>query len=87
MKIEVYVVTEAEAISLLEDGDIDGFKQLLEDDKTLLFSEPEVFNTEAEALAFCAGIGYGKEGYPVEKYPLRSFEPSDIPFIEAIKAY
>lgn len=85
--VEVYVVTEPEAISLIEAGDIDGFKQLLEDDKTLLFSEPEVFNSEAEALAFCAGIGYGKEGYLVEKFPLRSSEPTDMPFIEAIKEY
>lgn len=85
--VEVYVVTEMEAISLIEEGDIDGFKQLLEEDDTLIFREPEVFNSEAEALAFCAGIGYGKDGYPVEKLPLRSFEPSDVPFIEAIKEY
>lgn len=85
--IEVYVVTESEAISLIETGDIDGFKQLLEEDKTLLFREPESFNTEEEALAFCAGIGYGKDGYPVEQFPLRSSEPSDLPFIEAIKEY
>lgn len=85
--IEVFVVTEKEAIEYLQNDDIDGFKALLEGDDTLYFSEPESFNTEAEALAFCAGIGYGKEGYPVEKYPLRSSEPTDLPFIEAIKAY
>ena len=85
--VEVYVITESEAISLIEAGDIDGFQNLLEGDKTLLFSEPESFNTEEEALAFCAGIGYGRDGYPVEKFPLRSSEPTDLPYIELIKAY
>lgn len=87
--IEVFVVTESEAIDYIQNEDIDGFKALLEEDDTLLFNEPETFNTEEEALAFCAGLGYGvdERSYPVEKYPLRSSEPTDLPFIEAIKGY
>ena len=88
MKAEVYVITDVEAISLIENDDIDGFKALLEEDDTLLFSEPIEFNTEAEALAFCEGLGYGvDERGIIERYPLRSFEPSDVPFIEAIREY
>lgn len=85
MKAEVYVITDVEAISLIENGDIDGFKALLADG--LDVKEPVVFNSEKEALAFCAGIGYGKDGYPVEQFPLRSFEEYDEPYIKAIKEY
>lgn len=86
--MEVYVITEPAAISYLVEDDIDGFKELLAEDDTLLFSEPIEFNTEAEALAFCEGLGYGvNERGTIEKYPLRSFEPSDVPFIEAIREY
>lgn len=54
----------------------------------LNFPEPEVFDTEEAALAFCAGIGYGTDerALPV-RYPLRSCEPVDAPFIEAIESY
>ena len=52
------------------------------------FGEPEVFDTEAEALAFCSGIGYGaNECATPDRYPLRSCEPVDLPFIEAIENY
>lgn len=86
--VEVLVVTESEAIRFLEDGDIDGFRNLLKEDDTLLFDEPIEFESEEEALAFCAGLGYDvDESYPIEKYPLRSFEECDKPFIEAIKEY
>lgn len=53
---------------------------------TLLFGEPETFETEAEALDFCTGIGHGlDERTPVKLFPLRSSESEDLPFIEAIK--
>ncbi len=61
-------------------------KAYLADDDTLYFGEPECFDTEAEALAFCAGIGHGlDERATVARYPLRSCEPGDVPFIEAIE--
>lgn len=54
------------------DGDIEGFKEYLD--------------SEAEAFAYCAGIGYGvDERARVERYPLRSSEETDLPLIEAIK--
>lgn len=68
------------------DGDIEGFKEYLDSDDTIYFNEPERFDTEAEAFAYCAGIGYGvDERAPVERYPFRSSEETDLPFIEAIK--
>ena len=88
MDIKVYVITDQTAIDLITDNDIDGFKAYLAEEDTLYFSEPETFATEEEALAFCAGIGYGiDERAPIERYPLRSCEPADVPFIELIENY
>ena len=88
MPVKVYVIDDPILISFIEDGDLDGFKEYLDSDDTILFSEPETFETEAEALAFCSGIGHGiDERAPVERFPLRSSEPEDLPFIEAIENY
>lgn len=88
MLIKVYVLTYPILIDFALDGDIEGFKGYLDSDDIIYFNEPETFNTEAEALAYCAGIGYGKdERAPVERYPLRSSEPEDRSFIEAIENY
>lgn len=88
MSVKVYVVTEPLAIDFIVDDDIDGFKEYLAEDDTIILPEPECFDTEDEALAFCSGIGYGvDERAPVERYPLRSCEPDDLPFIEAIENY
>ena len=88
MSVKVYVISDPLAISFLVDDDLAGFKEYLESDDMLDFPEPEVFDTEAEALAYCAGIGYGApERGPVDRYPLRSCEPCDRPFIEAIQSY
>ena len=88
MDIKVYVINDQTAIDLITDNDIDGFKAYLADEDTLYFSEPETFVTKEEALAFCAGIGYGiDERAPIDRLPLRSCEPADVPFIELIKQY
>ena len=88
MPVKVYVIDDPILISFIEDGDLDGFKEYLDSDDTILFSEPETFYTEKEALAFCSGIGHGfDERAPVERYPLRSCEEDDLPFIEAIENY
>lgn len=88
MDIKVYVITDRTAIDLIMDNDLDGFKAYLAEDDTLYFPEPETFATEEQALAFCSGIGYGTdERAPIERYPLRSCEPIDVPFIEAIENY
>ena len=88
MPVKVYVIDDPILISFIEDGDLDGFKEYLDSDDTLLFPEAETFASEAEALAFCSGIGYGlDERAPVERFPLRSSEEDDIHFIEAIENY
>ena len=88
MSAKVYIVTDRTAIEFIENNDIDGFKNYLAEDEYLMFDEPIEFETEHEALAFCAGLGYGQmEGAPVEQFPLRSFEEYDQPFIEAIESY
>ncbi len=88
MSVKVYVISDPLAINFLVDDDIYGFKEYLDSDDMLDFPEPEVFDTEAETLAFCAGIGYGSDERAMpDRYPLRSCEPADAPFIEAIEAY
>lgn len=86
-KVKVYVITDREAIDFLVNDDIDGFKEYLLEEP-IDFNEPVLFDSEAEALAFCAGLGYGvDETSVVETYPLRSCEPCDMPYIQAIENY
>lgn len=88
LDIKVYVVTDQTAIRLIIDNDLDGFKTYLAKNHTLHLPEPKTFATEEEALAFCAGIGYGaNESTTPERYQLRSCEEADLPFIEAIEYY
>lgn len=88
MPVQVYVISDPLAIDFIQNEDLDGFKEYLDSDDMLDFGEPECFDTEAEALAFCSGIGYGtNERATPDRYPLRSCEPSDLPFIEAIENY
>ena len=88
MAVKVYVISDPLAINFLIDDDINGFKEYLESDEYLDFGEPEVFETEEQALAFCAGIGFGAdERTTPDRYPLLSCEESDAPFIEAIENY
>ena len=86
MSVKVYVISDPLAINFLVDDDID--KEYLESDDMLDFPEPEVFDTEAEALGFCEGLGYGADERAIpDRYPLRSFEPVDLPYIAAIENY
>lgn len=92
MPIKVYVVTEPMLVDFILDNDIEGFNAYLDESKEnedfILFGEPECFDTQAEALAFCSGIGFGaNERATPERYPLRSCEDVDRPFIEAINNY
>lgn len=85
---KVYVITNKTLIDLIEDNDIEGCKKYLAEDDTLYFEDPVQFETESEALAFCAGLGYGVDDHnPVDRFPLRSFEEYDRPFIELIEKY
>lgn len=88
MSVKVYVISDRTAIDYIQYDDIDGFKEYLAEDDTIYFGEPEIFDTEAEALAFCSGIGYGTdERVPVENWPLRSSEEVDRLFIDALENY
>lgn len=88
MAVKVYVISDPRAINFLVDNDIDGFKEYIESDEYLNFGDPEVFETEQQTLAFCADIGYGADDSTTpERYPLRSCEESDLPFIESIENY
>lgn len=88
MSIKVYVIEDSNLIEFLQNDDLEGFKVYLNEDETLYIPDPEYFDSEAEALAFCSGIGYGAdERGTVEKYPLRSCESCDLPYIEAIEQY
>ena len=88
MSIKVYVITDPEAINYLVKDDIDSFTEYLASDDTLEFPKPEYFDTDAEALAFCSGIGYQADERALpERYPLRSCEEYDLPFIAAIENY
>ncbi len=88
MPVKVYVIDDPILISFIEDRDLDGFKEYLDSDDTIIFSEPESFDTEEQARAFCSGIGYDvDERAPVKRFPLRSSEEDDLPFIEAIENY
>lgn len=86
--IKVYVVNDKIAIQFIENNNIDGFKEYLAEEEYLYFAEPETFNTEAEALAFCAAIGHGcDERATPTRFPLRSNVDIDLPFINAIREY
>ncbi|MGN0209931.1 MAG: DUF5053 domain-containing protein [Muribaculaceae bacterium] len=88
MNVEVYIVTDQTAISLIMEQDIQGFKAYLSEDQTIISHDPKSFATSQEATAFCDGISYGKsESFPTDFLPLRSDNVDDIPFITAIKSY
>ena len=88
MSVKVYVINDPLAIDFLVNDDIDGFKEYLDSDDMLVFTAPEVFDTEEQAISFCKGLGYGTNERDIpNRYPLRSSEPTDAPFIEAIENY
>lgn len=92
MSTKVYVIDDPELIDFIVNSDPEGFKAYLDaskdSDDFLLLPEPESFDTEAEAVAFCTGIGFGTSGTTVpDRFPLRTSEPADLPFIDAIESY
>ncbi len=69
MSVKVYIVKDRTAIDIIENNDIDGFRNYLADEEYMMFDEPVEFETGQEALAFCAGLGYGKiDGTPVAQF-------------------
>ncbi|MCH5218534.1 MAG: hypothetical protein J1F07_08330 [Muribaculaceae bacterium] len=87
MKAKVYLIGESWLISMIEDKDIQGFRDYVENEEFPLFEEPIEFDTEKEAQRFCASLYVeGSEGFPTEVLPLRSYEKYDQPYIEAIES-
>ena len=88
MSIKVYVIEDSNLIEYLQNDELEDFKEYLNEDETIYIPEPEYFDSETEALAFCSGLGYGvDERGPVKRYPLRSCESVDLPYIEALENY
>lgn len=84
--IKVYVIEDPQLIRCLENDDFEGFKESLQEVDPLDIPDPECFDTEAEALSFCAGLGYGRDDYsPIHHYPLCSFKPVDVQYINIIE--
>ena len=86
MSVKVYVIEDGLAMSYMTD--INSFKQFLSTDKILDLKEPMVFDTEADAEAYCESLNPDKtfESEPY-KWPLCSYNQDDIPFILAIEYY
>lgn len=88
MPIKVYVVSDPLLIDFLVNDDLEGFIEYLDSDDMLDIPEPETFDTEAAAFAFCAALGQGEdERATPDRYPLRSFEAADASYIAALENY
>lgn len=84
-KFTVYVLRDTDTIEYIVNDDIKGLRNALADGDLEPGIASKSFNTECEALAFCAGLGYGQDERALPSvYPLRSFEPYDIPYIDAL---
>ncbi len=53
MAIKVYVISDRSLIDLIEDNDLDGFKEVLAEDDTLYFDAPE-YSTRKLKLSLSA---------------------------------
>ena len=83
MSVKIYVIEDGLAMSYMTS--INSFRQFLSTDTILDFKGPKVFETVAEAERYCESLNpdptFEDEPY---KWPLRSYDPTDVPFIEAI---
>lgn len=78
MACDVFIIKDYTLINFIGNDDSDGFAKYLVDEEAYTFDDPIQFDSEKEALSFCAGIGYGvDERMPVERLSLRSFEEYD----------
>lgn len=88
MEYSLYIIDDQTLIEYIEDNDLDGFKYYLESEDYLYINDPERFESEEEARAFCRGLGYGAdERAPIDRYPLRSFDSYNRPFYDIIENY
>ena len=87
MPIQVYVITDPEAIDFLIADDLEGFCQHLAEQEFPDIPSPETFATVQQAQAFCAGLAYNHSDLTPTTFPLRSYEPSDRPYITALNNF
>lgn len=85
--IKVYIVTDSDVISSLINDKFDEFKAYISPKDGVKIFDSMEFDTEAEAMAFCAGLGYCEDEHSFPNiYPLRSCEPCDLRYIETIES-
>lgn len=84
----LYILTDRIAIDYILNGSIDELKEYLSDPENYVeLSDPITFETEAEAVAFGAGLGFGKdERGEVEQLILNTTNPDDVEVINLIQA-
>ncbi len=87
MPIQVYVITDPEAIDYLIADDLEGFRQHFAEQEYPDVPTPETFATVQQAQAFCAGLSYGHSDLIPTSFPLRSYETSDKPYITFLNNY
>lgn len=83
--ITIYILEDSVAIDYILNRDIEGLKEYLSEPESeyLTLSEPITFVTEAESVAFGAGMAYGKdERGLVDKLILNTNNPDDIEIIK-----
>jgi len=85
-KIQAYIIYDDYIESLVDSGDIDGFRECAEEDMGIDFTQKE-FDTEEELNAFLSGYFYGcDERSPAGKVVLRDKEECHQPFIEILRS-
>lgn len=83
-KYKLYLIEGPEAESLVNDNDLDGFRQYLEDDDYLNIGIKE-FDTEDERTGFLSGYFHGcDERSPCGKVALVDSNEYYQPFIEIV---
>lgn len=83
MKHTIYILTDRTAIDYILNGDIEELKEYISDPENYVeLSDPITFETEAEVVAFGAGLGFGKdERGEVEQLILNPENPDDVEVI------
>lgn len=84
-KYIAYVIKDSEAESLVDDNDVEGFREYVADESFLDYDKEE-FETEAERSGFLRGFFHGcDERAPAGKAILLSGEEYYEPFIKILE--
>lgn len=85
MNNTVYVVRDTEMIENLINDEFNGFNALVEEGG-IFDVEVVDFESESDALAFCASLETTLDEGNVSAYPLRSFESCDEKYITVLES-